>query len=84
MIGTPIVNLADILAVEKEKELQAMIDEFSCPYNMDVENFLKSKAIEFSKQQLAATYFVFKQYKGNNVVVGLFLYCAKTFSYRFE
>lgn len=39
MIGTPIVNLADILAVEKEKELQAMIDEFSCPYNMDVENF---------------------------------------------
>ena len=52
MIGTPIVNLADILAVEKEKELQAMIYEFSCPYNMDVENFLKNKAIEFSKQQL--------------------------------
>lgn len=52
MIGTPIVNLADILAVEKEKELQAMIDEFSCPYNMDAENFLKSKAIEFSKKQL--------------------------------
>ena len=79
MIGTPIVNLADILAVEKEKELQAMIDEFSCPYNMDVENFLKSKAVEFSKQQLAATYFVFKQYKGNNVVAGYFSIAQKHF-----
>ena len=79
MLGTPIVNLLDLIEGGEEEALNNILAEFSCPYNEDVENFLKEKAVAFSKQRIAATYLVFKQYKGEDVVVGYFSIAQKYF-----
>lgn len=79
MIGTAIVNILDMLDCGKDDILKIICDEFECPLNKDVEKFLKYKAIEFSKQRIAATYLVFKQYKQNDVVVGYFSIAQKYF-----
>ena len=79
MLGTPIVNLLDLIEGGEEEALNNILVEFSCPYNKDVENFLKEKAVAFSKQRIAATYLVFKQYKGEDVVVGYFSIAQKYF-----
>ena len=79
MLGTPIVNLLDLIEGGEEEALNNILVEFSCPCNKDVENFLKEKAVAFSKQRIAATYLVFKQYKGEDVVVGYFSIAQKYF-----
>jgi len=79
MIGTPIVNLLDLIELEENEAIENITKEFSCPHNGDVEIFLKEKAVEFAKQRIAATYLVFKQYKGEDVVVGYFSIAQKYF-----
>ena len=66
MIGTPIVNLLDLIELEENEAIENITKEFSCPHNGDVEIFLKEKAVEFAKQRIAATYLVFKQYKNSS------------------
>lgn len=79
MIGTPFVNLLDLLATQDTETVDSIISDFSCPYNADVEDFLRYKAIEFARQRLAATYLLFKQYQGNNVMAGYFSLAQKYF-----
>ena len=64
MIGTIVVNFRDLIDAGKDEEIDHIRSEFSCPYNKDVENFIKEKAVLFSKQGIAATYLVLKQYRG--------------------
>ena len=42
-----------------EDGLKQILSEFSCGKNQDVENFLKTQAIEFTKKQQSVTYLVF-------------------------
>ena len=56
MSGYLIVNLSNMLGELEEEEVKKILSSFSCPLNKDVEEFLKNKAIEFSKQGLASTH----------------------------
>lgn len=49
------VNIEDMIEIYGEDKTKSILADFSCPLNRDVENFLKFKAIEFSKQSIAKT-----------------------------
>lgn len=53
------MNLNDIIEGIGESQTKSILSSFSCPLNRDVEDFLHSKAIEFSKRGFAKTYLVF-------------------------
>lgn len=53
------VNLADIVEQLGEDDTKEILSNFSCPDNLDVQNFLRSKAIEFSKRGFSKTHLVF-------------------------
>ena len=59
-------NIRDYLGHGKaeEYELQGVINSFTCPRNPDVERFLKSSAIEFTKKDQSVTYLVFSPETG--------------------
>ena len=42
-----------------ENELNEILSDFSSPKNKDVEEFLKKRAVEFTKKQQSITYLVF-------------------------
>lgn len=42
-----------------EEMLRDIISDFTCPMNLNVEEFLKEKAIEFTKRNQSVTYLVF-------------------------
>ena len=52
-------NLSDLIEILGENETKSILSNFLCPLNKDVENFLKNKAIEFSKRNFSKTYLVF-------------------------
>lgn len=41
-----------------EFELYSLLSDFSCPKNLEVEHFIKSNAIEFTKKKQSVTYIV--------------------------
>lgn len=53
------VNLADIVEQLGEDDAREILSNFSCPINLDVQNFLHEKAIEFSKRGFSRTHLVF-------------------------
>lgn len=53
------MNLGDMLDQLGEDATKAILSSFSCPLNKDIENFIKYKAIEFSKRTTAKTHLVF-------------------------
>lgn len=55
------VNILHLLEEYGEEFVQKTIDEFSCPKNPEIENFLHYKAIEFAKRKLSITYLVFNE-----------------------
>jgi hypothetical protein len=77
MQGYVSANLKSIIDEVGESAAKALLSNFTCPQNKDVENFLKHKAIEFAKQSIATTYLVFGSYKGNNVLIGYFTLANK-------
>ena len=62
-----------------EDRVKSILSSFSCPYNLDVEGFLKSTAIEFSRQSIAATHLVFTSYKDEMVLIGYYTLALKDF-----
>lgn len=52
------INLSDIIKAIGEDGAKSILSSFSCP-NKDVENFLRYKAIEFSKRDFSKTHLVF-------------------------
>lgn len=79
-----ILSLSEILTgnkeeiKEKEKQLQEFLNTFetiSVTGNkaaQDVENFLKTKAINFDKQSLSRTHLVVSTFQGKPILVGYF------------
>ena len=51
------LNLLEMLDTYGEDKLQSILSRFMCPQNIDVENFIQTKAIGFARQRLAMTYF---------------------------
>lgn len=53
------INLSDLLDQLGEDEVKVILSSFSCPLNVDVEKFLKTKAIEFSKRGFSKTHLIY-------------------------
>ena len=77
MTGYGIVNLKELVEQVGESRAKEILSNFSCPYNKDVEYFLNSKAIEFSKQGIAQTQLVFASFQNELVLVGYFTLALK-------
>jgi len=73
MKGYNLVNLFEMINIFGEDKAKELLSNFYCPLNLDVEKFITGgKAIEFSKQRIAATHLVFTSYKKSPVLVGYF------------
>ncbi len=77
MSGYTRINLMDMIARLGETATKSVISEFSCPLNLDVENFLRNKSIEFAKQKISQTHLVFASYQEKPVLVGYFTLANK-------
>lgn len=77
MTGYTLINLRGMIKELGEDKTKTILSKFDCPKNKDVDDFLKSKSIEFSKQGLAITYLVFASYKKENVLAGYFTLSTK-------
>lgn len=79
MKGFKIANLDLFLNTLGEEKTSAILANYLCPLNPDVEHFLHKTAIPFSRQGLAKTHLVFASYKGSFVLVGYFALASKCF-----
>lgn len=77
MTGYTLINLREMIKELGEDKTKTILSKFDCPQNKDVDDFLKFKSIEFSKQGIAITYLVFAPYKKENVLVGYFTLSTK-------
>lgn len=59
------INLSDMIEQLGEDETKSILFSFSCPLNKDIENFIKYKAIEFSKRT------ILRRRNGNTITGGL-------------
>lgn len=62
MTGFKVVSLLNLIEEIGEDDAKAILSDFSCPLNPDVETFLREKAIPFSKQGWAQTQLIFASY----------------------
>lgn len=74
------IELKMLLDTLGEEEVKQILSEFCCPLNKDVEDFLRTKAIVFSKQGIAATHLVFASFQERWVLVGYFTLANKIFT----
>ena len=80
-LGYKVVNLGDMLKeLGEELVYKKFLSEFSCPHNLDVEIFLKEKAVEFVHQGLAGVHLVFTSYRDELVLCGYFAIATKMFT----
>lgn len=77
MTGFKEVNLSILLEEIGEEKVKAFLADYSCPMNEDIEDFLRNKAILFSKQGIARTHLIFAGYKGEAVLVGYYALAYK-------
>lgn len=74
------VSLKKLIENIGEDRVKAILSEFYCPLNSDIEIFLKSKAVEFEKQGISATQLIFASYKNDLVLVGYYTLSTKAFN----
>ncbi|MBR0288965.1 MAG: N-acetyltransferase [Selenomonadaceae bacterium] len=77
MQGFQKINLLDVLKYTDEISVKEALANFSCPNNADVEDFIRNKAIEFSRQRLASVWLVLVSHKDEWVTVGYFAIAQK-------
>jgi len=63
MEGFQKINLLDVLEETDEILIKKALEKFSCPLNADVEDFIRNKAIEFSRQRLASVWLVLASFR---------------------
>lgn len=61
-----------------EDEIRDILSGFECPFNPDIEYFLKQKSIEFAKQGIAQTHLVLASYKDKPVIAGYYSLAQKS------
>lgn len=79
LTGYSQVNLAMLVEELGEQEVKTMLSTFCCPRNADVEDFLRNKAIEFSKQGTAKTHLIYTSYKGEVVLAAYYALTLQPF-----
>lgn len=58
-----IINILDMVGAVGEDTVNAVLSDFSCPLNPEIEYFLKHNAVQFAKEKLAITYLVLNDAK---------------------
>ena len=81
------INIREYLALGADDDagepaLDRLLSEFSCPKNPDVEHFLKSNCVEFTKKNQSVTYLVMSMEKGE--LLGYFTIALKPLTVRDE
>lgn len=71
------IRLSDLLNQINQDKVEEILATFECPYNLDVEKFLKEKAIPFAKSNLSNTVLVFYA-KEKIELLGYFTIAHKT------
>ena len=56
MSNYTVMNILDLVESVGEDEIQKGLSSFSCPLNMEIEDFIHRNAIEFAKRKLSITY----------------------------
>lgn len=80
MKGFAQVSLASMLDTIGEDETKIILSSYECPYNRDVERFLRETSIMFDRQGISKTHLVFCG-KGDQVVlVGYYTLSNKMFT----
>lgn len=52
------VNILDMVKAIGEDEARNILSDFSCPKNLEIENFVRHNALEFAKRKMSITYLV--------------------------
>lgn len=52
------VNVLDMVKAIGEDEVKNILSDFSCPRNLEIENFVRRNALEFAKRKMSITYLV--------------------------
>lgn len=52
------INILDLIEQIGEDELNSGLSDFSCPFNKDIERFIKNNALNFARQKISMTYLV--------------------------
>ena len=73
-----VLNIMEYLGTPAEKDLTTFKEQFKCPINKDIEDFLKNSAVNFAKKHQAISYLVFSQ--RNGAFLGYFALAIKTIS----
>lgn len=63
-------NILDLIREDGEDRVAADLTSFSCAMNIDIQNFLQYKAIDFAKKRMSITYLVFDKESGE--ILGYF------------
>ena len=77
MTGYKLINLKLMVETLGEQTTKELLSKFSCPLNEDVENFLRTKALEFSRQGIAQTHLVYTSFKSEPTLAGYFALANK-------
>lgn len=75
-------SLSQMIDTLGEAVVKEQLSSFSCPQNLDVEDFLRNKAIPFSNQGIAATHLVYASYQNQPVIVGYYALANKVYVVR--
>lgn len=73
-----VINLQVLIEENGEAWTQGLLSGFSCPLNPDIEDFLKRKAVDFSKQGLSRTHLVMSALTETPEIAGYFCLTNKT------
>ncbi len=73
-------NLSNILEQLGEERTKSILSSFTCPLNKDVEDFCRTKAIEFSKRGFAQTYLVYWQEGREKELIGYYTIALRHFT----
>lgn len=72
MDGFVEINLRTYIDAVGDSEAKNQLASFLCPMNADVQEFLRIRAFEFSKQGITQTHLVFASYRNEPVLVGYY------------
>lgn len=65
-------NILDVICDIGEDACKSILSSFCCPLNKEVEKFIKTNAISFSRQHITITYLIFCDYQNKSYLVGYF------------
>ena len=56
MSNYAVMNILDFMDALGEDSLKAVLSKFSCPKNLEIQQFMQKNAIEFAKKKTSITY----------------------------